>query len=219
MRLCGAPFLVGLGIQTTRSISNNLLMHSKNHNHQNDGSFVEMKQHKHHVSCGLQQSLVPVTAQARTLDAEFLRVLAGTHNVSEAFRRAGLAQGAQSGWLLHIPNIDEPHNDDEVTSSAQSLLSKLGLTSTEDSLRINQNGAEKLGVTLDGETEPIRIEAALIGHILLADVNSSQQKSRFFTTLENKEFKHLRTREDPWSSNPKERHQPPTPPDISIVQR
>ena len=61
-----------------------------------------------------------------------------------------------------------------MTSSAQSLLSKLGLTSTEDSLRINQNGAEKLGVTLDGETEPIRIEAALIGHILLADVNSSQ---------------------------------------------
>lgn len=114
------------------------------------------------------------TAQARTLDAEFLRVLAGTHNVSEAFRRAGLAQGAQSGWLLHIPNIDEPQNDDEVSSSAQVLLTTLGLTSTEDTLRINQNGAEKLGVVLDGETEAIRIEAALIGHILLADVNSSQ---------------------------------------------
>ena len=27
---------------------------------------------------------------------------------------------------------------------------------------------------LDGETESIRIEAALIGHILLADVNTSQ---------------------------------------------
>ena len=61
-----------------------------------------------------------------------------------------------------------------MSSSAQSLLSKLGLTSTEDSLRINQNGAEKLGVALDGEAEAIRIEAALIGHILLADVNSSQ---------------------------------------------
>ena len=114
------------------------------------------------------------TAQARTLDAEFLRVLSGTHNVSEAFKRAGLAQGAQSGWLLHIPNIDQPLNDDDVRSSAQSLLTNLGLTKTETSLQISSNGAAKLGVTLDGETEAIRIEAALIGHILLADVNTSQ---------------------------------------------
>ena len=114
------------------------------------------------------------TAQARTLDAEFLRVLSGTHNVSEAFKRAGLAQGAESGWLLHIPNIDQPQNEDQINSSAESLLSKLGLTSTENSLRISTTGAEKLGVSLGGETEAIRIEAALIGHILLADVNTSQ---------------------------------------------
>ena len=113
------------------------------------------------------------TAQARSLDAEFLRVLSGTHNVSEAFKRAGLAQGATSGWLLHIPNIDHPQNVDEVSSSAQSLLTKLGLTSTENALQISTPGAEKLGVSLDGETEDIRIEAALIGHILLADVNTS----------------------------------------------
>ncbi|MBT3652694.1 MAG: hypothetical protein HN541_05250 [Euryarchaeota archaeon] len=114
------------------------------------------------------------TAQAHTLDAEFLRVLSGTNNVSEAFKRAGLAQGAQSGWLLHIPNIDQPLNDDDVSLSAQSLLTNLGLTKTETSLQINSNGAEKLGIALDGETEDIRIEAALIGHILLADVNTSQ---------------------------------------------
>ena len=52
------------------------------------------------------------TAQARTLDAEFLRVLAGTHNVSEAFKRAGLQNKSTSGWLLHIRsnNIDEFRN-------------------------------------------------------------------------------------------------------------
>ena len=114
------------------------------------------------------------TAQARTLEAEFLRVLAGTHNVSEAFKRAGLAQGTQSGWLLHIPNIDQPLNHDDVSSSAQSLLTNLGLTKKEAFLQINPNGAEKLGIALDGETEAIRIEAALIGHILLADVNTTQ---------------------------------------------
>ena len=108
------------------------------------------------------------------MDAEFLRVLSGTHNVSEAFKRAGLAQGAESGWLLHIPNIDQPQNEDKINSSAESLLSKLGLTSTENTLQISTTGAEKLGVSLGGETEAIRIEAALIGHILLADVNTSQ---------------------------------------------
>lgn len=113
------------------------------------------------------------TAQARSLDAEFLRVLSGTHNVSEAFKRAGLAQGAKSGWLLHIPNIDDPQNVDEISSSAQSLLRKLGLKSNENTLKISSHGAKKLGVSLDGETEDIRIEAALIGHILLADVNTS----------------------------------------------
>ena len=114
------------------------------------------------------------TAQARTLDAEFLRVLAGTHNVSEAFKRAGLQNKATSGWLLHIPGQEAPLNSDLIELEANKLLNDLGLTTTSKSLEINLQGAKNLGISLDENFEASRIEASLIGHILLADVSSSQ---------------------------------------------
>ena len=114
------------------------------------------------------------TAQARTLDAEFLRVLAGTHNVSEAFKRAGLADGSKSGWLLHIPNQTEDTSAESVDDEAEKLLTNLGLVRSSATLEVNLDGAKHLGVSLDEDMEMSRIEASLIGHILLADVSSSQ---------------------------------------------
>ena len=114
------------------------------------------------------------TAQARTLDAEFLRVLAGTHNVSEAFKRAGLQNESTSGWLLHIPEQATSEIPDSVEQEANQLLNGLGLSKTSEDLQINFDGAKNLGISLDEATDLSRIEASLIGHILLADVSSSQ---------------------------------------------
>jgi len=114
------------------------------------------------------------TAQARTLDAEFLRVLAGTHNVSEAFKRAGLPNGATSGWLLHIPDQSTSTDTQTMDENAEQLLTNLGLSQTSSTLEINIDGAKNLGITLDDGIDSNRIEASLIGHILLADVSSSQ---------------------------------------------
>lgn len=114
------------------------------------------------------------TAQARTLDAEFLRVLAGTHNVSEAFKRAGLANGTTTGWLLHIPDQSSPIDSETMQRDARQLLANLKLTETSSPLEISPTGAKQLGVALDDSTDGTRIEASLIGHILLADVSSSQ---------------------------------------------
>ena len=114
------------------------------------------------------------TAQARSLDAEFLRVLAGTHNVSEAFKRAGLANGTTTGWLLHIPDQSSPIDSETMQRDARQLLANLELTETSSPLEISTTGAKQLGVTLDDSTDGTRIEASLIGHILLADVSSSQ---------------------------------------------
>ena len=114
------------------------------------------------------------TAQARTLDAEFLRVLAGTHNVSEAFKRAGLPNGTTSGWLLHIPEQNAPMDVETIDSEAEQLLTNLGLSQTSSTLEINIDGAKNLGISLDESIDSSRIEASLIGHILLADVSSSQ---------------------------------------------
>ena len=114
------------------------------------------------------------TAQARTLDAEFLRLLAGTHNVSEAFKRAGLQNKSTSGWLLHIPAEANSINPESIDQQANNLLNGLGLSKTSESLKISLEGAKNLGITLDETIDVGRIEALLIGHILLADVNSSQ---------------------------------------------
>ncbi len=40
---------------------------------------------------------------ARGRDAEFLRYLAGTHHISEAFSRAGIQDGVTAGWILYLP--------------------------------------------------------------------------------------------------------------------
>jgi hypothetical protein len=114
------------------------------------------------------------TAQARTLDAEFLRVLAGTHNVSEAFKRAGLQNKSTSGWLLHIPDQTNPMNSESMEQEADQLLTGLGLSKTTQGLEINIEGAKNLGISLEESIDSSRIEASLIGHILLADVSSSQ---------------------------------------------
>ena len=113
-------------------------------------------------------------AQARTLDAEFLRVLAGTHNVSEAFKRAGLSNGSTKGWLLHIPDQSNSIDPESLEQNAQQLLTGLGLETTSETLDISLEGAKKLGISIDDSLESDRIEASLIGHILLADVSSSQ---------------------------------------------
>ena len=114
------------------------------------------------------------TAQARTLDAEFLRVLAGTHNVTEAFKRAGLPNGAMPGWLLHIPDQSALVDLQTTGKKAEQLLKNLGLSKTSSELEVNVDGAKNLGIALDETIDLSRIEASLIGHILLADVSSSQ---------------------------------------------
>lgn len=42
------------------------------------------------------------TAVARSLAAEFMRCLAGSHHVGEAIRAVGLTSGAECGWLVAI---------------------------------------------------------------------------------------------------------------------
>ena len=57
------------------------------------------------------------TALARSMDAEFLRYLCGTHHVSEAFKRAGVREGDTAGFLIFLPDAtaDEEQSDCHVS--------------------------------------------------------------------------------------------------------
>ena len=54
----------------------------------------------------LQGHLARGTSVARSPDAEFLRLLAGTHQLTRAFARAGLTPDDTTAWLVHLP----PHH-------------------------------------------------------------------------------------------------------------
>ena len=45
------------------------------------------------------------TMRANSLDAEFIRLIAGTHQIRIGFERAGLAEGDQTAWLIHLPKF------------------------------------------------------------------------------------------------------------------
>ena len=45
------------------------------------------------------------TMRANSLDVEFIRLIAGTHQIRIGFERAGLAEGDQTAWLIHLPKI------------------------------------------------------------------------------------------------------------------
>jgi tRNA threonylcarbamoyladenosine modification (KEOPS) complex Cgi121 subunit len=111
---------------------------------------------------------------ARSFDAEFLRYLAGTHHVSEAFKRAGVRNDDLFGCFLRLP-VDEgsietlPQPDAEqvamIESQAADLAASLGVELTNKGLECTTEGAERLGL-LSADTD------ALVGHVLSAEFHS-----------------------------------------------
>ena len=79
-----------------------------------------------------------------------------------------------AGWLLHIPDQSALVDLQTTGKKAEQLLKNLGLSKTSSELEVNVDGAKNLGIALDETIDLSRIEASLIGHILLADVSSSQ---------------------------------------------
>jgi len=98
---------------------------------------------------------------ARSKDVEFIRLLAGTHHIDQAFKRAGLAQGDQSAWLVYLPEgIDELDNETEA------IIESFGWNKTASRPSINQQGMESLGIeSLSGD-----LESDLLIHVVSADI-------------------------------------------------
>ena len=123
---------------------------------------------------------------ARSVDAEYIRYLAGTHHISEAFSRAGLKAGQEEAWILYLPHGDAAENSlghlQPVAQSSpsfekdlDSLTKGLGWTIQSKNMALSIEGMEHLGI--DGSTWPeSRIEEALIAHIPMADDQSSSHR-------------------------------------------
>jgi hypothetical protein len=123
---------------------------------------------------------------ARSIDAEFLRYLAGTHHISEAFSRAGIQAGDEGAWVVHLPQADGVANDqghlqptareDEAfNTTLSSLVNGLQWSLESRSSKPSIEGMSKLGIDVEGWDEA-RLGDALLAHILMADDQSSSHR-------------------------------------------
>lgn len=123
---------------------------------------------------------------ARSIDAEFLRYLAGTHHISEAFSRAGLQTGQSSAWVLFLPFAEGVENDlghlQPVAQMAEAFSDNVGLLTEvlewpiiRAKMSFSIEGAARLGVDLDGWGENRQMES-LVAHVLMADDQSSSHR-------------------------------------------
>lgn len=122
------------------------------------------------------------TALARSIDAEFLRYLSGTHHVSEAFKRAGVRDVDTVGFILFLPDAtstDETQTDydpagyifEEIELQATSMLSQLKLDAIAYDFVLSIPGAIRLGMKFESDQE-VLTESALLGHILSSEFTS-----------------------------------------------
>ena len=119
---------------------------------------------------------------ARTIDAEFIRFIAGTHHISEAFHRAGVSDADSDGWLIYLPEIKNRESSDETIlpsldynvlfeEESQKIIESLNLRVSNASLKLDLEKAIKLGMNVD-DLPFENFEDALIGFILSSEFNT-----------------------------------------------
>lgn len=111
---------------------------------------------------------------ARSPDTEFLRIVAGTGQISEGIKRAGLAVGSGPSWIYFLPLVrgESPLNYDEISTEIY-----------------NQNSSEALHLisSLGGELLPRRPVPSQSG---LAQINGTWIEGSH-STLEESFLSHL----------------------------
>ncbi len=61
---------------------------------------------------GVRQNQQNGSMKARSVEVEFIRILAGTHNIALAFNRVGLQEEDEEAWLAFIPDSAPIQGDD-----------------------------------------------------------------------------------------------------------
>ena len=118
---------------------------------------------------------------ARTCDAEFLRLISGTHQLSSAFERAGISSGDQSAWIIHLPEtvVGEEFGQMKISRTsyldneieATRLIEHLGAKLLAYRPVPSEAGLLRLGVIESEDSiEAVRREEAFLLHTALADM-------------------------------------------------
>ena len=112
---------------------------------------------------------------ARTIDAEFLRYIAGTHHVSEAVRRVGYSDENDSASIVFLPASKEENqqfipefDSQDIGKIAEEIISQLGASQTNDKYSSNFDFLPNMGISINGRI--VDDMQLLINHIISADI-------------------------------------------------
>jgi hypothetical protein len=121
--------------------------------------------------------------RSHSLDAEFIRLIAGTHQIRIGFERAGLQEGDTKAWLIHIPSFTGFSGENliwpefhmsELDIEAERLMRVLDAKLLTQRPTPNSDTVSRLSLEL-GYNEDVgdflAIERASLAHIALADLN------------------------------------------------
>ena len=120
------------------------------------------------------------TMRSHAIGAEFIRLIAGTHQIRIGFERAGLVAGDETAWLIHLPgfvegaveSIDWPELDRVVLDAeADRLMRVLGAELLPHNPMPSATTIARLDLNLDSKSDFAAIEAAALAHVALADLS------------------------------------------------
>ena len=120
------------------------------------------------------------TMRANTVDVEFIRLIAGTHQIRIGFERAGISSSDESAWLIHLPefpmeSIHEmpwPSLDrHSLDREAERMMTVLGATLLPHLPIPHAKTVERLELEIEPRSieDYYAIERSALAHIALAD--------------------------------------------------
>ena len=120
--------------------------------------------------------------RANALDVEFIRLIAGTHQIRIGFERAGLVEGDKTAWLVYLPEfvdntiseMDWPNLDRvALDQEADRLMRVLDAKLLPHAPIPQEECVQRLELQVEDEQslDYESIERSALAHIALADFN------------------------------------------------
>lgn len=120
--------------------------------------------------------------RANSLDVEYIRLIAGTHQIRIGFERAGLVEGDQTAWLIHLPEFrPEPISELQwpeldrfkLDQEADRLMRVLNATLLSHGPIPHEKSVKRLGLQIEDSMSDDyeSVERSALAHIALADFN------------------------------------------------
>ena len=131
---------------------------------------------------GLSSRHANSTMRANSIDVEFIRLIAGTHQIRIGFERAGLSDGDRTAWLVHIPEL----SDELIEEKKWPTMDRVALDQEADRLMCvlkakllphgpipHEESVQRLELQVEDEqtSDFDLIHRSALAHIALADFN------------------------------------------------